>query len=102
MKLFLQILQGLTYLRKIKCIYRDLKPENIMIKNGNIKIADFGLSKTCEKEQLMTSLAGSPLNMAPEILKGQPYCEKVDLYSLGTILYRLLYGVEPFGGRNER
>ena len=48
----------------------------------------------------MRTFAGSPFNMAPEILYGRPYDDKVDIYSLGTVLYEMLFGVRPFGGTN--
>jgi len=51
-------------------IHRDLKPANIMLKNGNIKIVDFGLARKFSNGELMRTYVGSPLNMAPEILKG--------------------------------
>ncbi len=44
----------------------------------------------------MQTFAGSPLQMAPEILRGEPYSEKVDVYSAGTILYEMLFGRNPF------
>ena len=58
-----------------------------MLKNGNIKIVDFGLARKFFAGELLKTFAGSPFNMAPEILKGQPYSDKVDIYSAGTILY---------------
>ena len=49
----------------------------------------------------MKTYVGSPLNMAPEVLKGQPYTDKVDIYSAGTILYEMLYGICPFEARSR-
>ena len=74
-------------MRTMNIIHRDLKPANIMLKNGNIKIVDFGLARKFYHGELMKTFVGSPLNMAPEVLKGKPYTEKVDVYSAGTILY---------------
>lgn len=72
-----------------------------MLKNGNIKITDFGLARKFYNGQLMKTMAGSPLNMAPEILKGNNYTQKVDIYSAGTILYEMLYGVSPYEANSK-
>lgn len=51
---------------------------------------------------MLRTFAGTPLNMAPEILKGHLYNSSVDIYSAGTVLYEMLYGVTPFKGRDTR
>lgn len=71
-----------------------------MMKNNNIKIVDFGLAKKFFKGQMLKTFAGSPLNMAPQILKGHMYDQKVDVYSAGTILYEMLFGVCPFSSQD--
>jgi len=52
-------------MKAMNIIHRDLKPANIMIKNGNIKIVDFGLARRFYNGELMKTMVGSPLNMAP-------------------------------------
>jgi serine/threonine protein kinase len=94
--LFFQIVKGMQVLNVNKVIHRDLKPPNILLKNGIAKIADFGLAKNIISRDLTETFAGSPLQMAPEIMKGLPYSDKVDVYSLGTILYEMLFGTLPF------
>ena len=101
LRLFSQLVKGMSCLKKMDIIHRDLKPANIMLKNGNVKIVDFGLAGKFYSGELLKTFAGSPLNMAPEILKGQAYSDKVDIYSAGTILYEMLYGVCPYSARNR-
>ena len=67
----------------------------------DFKIADFGLASKCIEEGL-TLRCGSPGYVAPEILKNRPYGFKVDLYSLGILLYILLSGRSPFNGKQPQ
>lgn len=97
---FRQILSAVAYLHKVGYAHRDLKPENILLdKDLNLKLIDFGL---CAKPKggmsthLQTS-CGSPTYAAPELIKGQEYLgSKVDVWSLGVLLYALLCGFLPF------
>lgn len=73
-------------------LHRDLKPSNILLKDGKIKIADFGTSKLKEENEMIRTLVGTPLFASPEILElfagdEQSYTEKSDIWSLGLILY---------------
>ncbi len=99
--IFGQIIQGMSAMKDKKIIHRDLKPENIMFKDGKAKIVDFGLARKFEKGEFLKTFAGTPFNMAPEILKRNNYDpEKVDIYSAGTVLFEMLYGIHPFGGKS--
>ena len=92
-EIFSQILSGLTFLHEHKIMHRDLKPDNILFSSdslSNLKIADFTLSEYFENNKKFTLKCGTPGFMAPEIISGKGYDEKVDIYSLGSILY-LLY-----------
>ena len=102
-KFFHQILEGLKYLYNHKILHRDIKPQNILIHNNNIKISDFGFAKSFEKTELITTFCGSPLYMAPEILKDRKYTAKSDIWSLGVLLFELLSKTHPYAcnSRNE-
>lgn len=69
-------------------MHRDLKPDNIFFHNGNLKLGDFGFCKTLGKSSDMAStMLGSPIYMAPEVLKGEIYTSKADIWSLGVVLF---------------
>ncbi|EAS07381.2 Serine/Threonine kinase domain protein (macronuclear) [Tetrahymena thermophila SB210] len=94
---FKQILSGLQELHKHLVVHRDLKLDNILISQNCLKIADFGFAKSFDntKEVTLTTL-GTQTNMAPEVLEEKPYGMEVDVYSLGVLLYQLLYGYLPY------
>lgn len=93
---FYQILDGLEYLYNNQILHRDIKPQNILIHNDNVKISDFGFAKSFEKSELITTFCGSPLYMAPEILRDRKYSEKSDIWSLGVLLFELLTKEHPY------
>ncbi|KAI9339784.1 kinase-like domain-containing protein, partial [Zopfochytrium polystomum] len=93
------IAKGLRYLHCERgIVHRDLKLQNILIgADGEAKICDFGFSKLVESKELaLTSVKGTPIYMAPEIIREQPYTRKVDLWALGVIMYELFTGSPPF------
>jgi serine/threonine-protein kinase ULK/ATG1 len=65
LRLFGQLIKGMNSMKAMNIIHRDLKPANIMLKNGNIKIVDFGLARKFFNGELMKTYVGSPMNMAP-------------------------------------
>ena len=88
---FKQLCSPLEYLQRNKIIHRDLKPANVFLtKDWDIKIGDFGLAKNLERtSDLASTHCGTPLYMAVEVLKGNPYNHKADMWSLGCILYHI-------------
>ncbi|EAR99160.1 Serine/Threonine kinase domain protein (macronuclear) [Tetrahymena thermophila SB210] len=97
-----QIMSGLQELANNGIIHRDLKPANILIHDDVFKITDFGFAKKLDsmEDQLMDSLVGTPLYMAPQILNKQQYTSKCDVWSIGLILYELLFGRTPWPAVN--
>ena len=88
--ILIQICLGLMEIHKNKIIHRDLTPDNIFIgKNNKIKIGDFGISKKLNTNNNYTKSIGKIDYMAPEIINGPVYNYKVDIYSLGCIIYEL-------------
>ncbi|XP_034239589.1 LOW QUALITY PROTEIN: serine/arginine repetitive matrix protein 2-like [Thrips palmi] len=101
-RLFRQIATAVYYCHKHKICHRDLKLENILLdETGSAKIADFGLSNVFDETRLLGTFCGSPLYASPEIVQGTPYHgPEVDCWSLGVLLYTLVYGAMPFDGSN--
>lgn len=96
-----QLMSGLKYLKEFNIMHRDLKPQNILIdKNGSIKLTDFGYAKVLNNpNNMVKTFCGSPLYMAPEIIKAKgnnDYTIKSDLWSVGCIFYEMLTGFPPF------
>ena len=71
-----------------------------MKNNGYLKIADFGFARLLGEEDLASTMLGSPLNMAPEVLNGNDYDNKADIWSIGTVFYELLFGKPPYTAGN--
>jgi serine/threonine protein kinase len=80
------------------------QPENLLLTSNNpeglLKLADFGISKIMSDEMLTTN-CGTPVYMAPEIWAGQAYDNKVDVWSVGVVMYYLLSGEHPFMGDSD-
>uniref|UniRef100_A0A182QM38 Protein kinase domain-containing protein n=1 Tax=Anopheles farauti TaxID=69004 RepID=A0A182QM38_9DIPT len=100
---FLQMCHAVKYLHEQGITHRDLKPDNILLEdNGEdtlLKVTDFGLSKFVSKNSVMRTVCGTSLYVAPEVLRSSGrdcYTRKVDIWSLGVVLYAMLSGSLPF------
>lgn len=90
-QLGLDLSKALEYCRKLKIIHRDIKPENIFVSRfGDFKLGDFGIARELERTMSGFSKKGTYSYMAPEMYKGEKYDSRVDIYSLGIVLYKLM------------
>ena len=101
--IFLEIARAIYSLHERSMVHRDIKSDNIMIsRDGHILVCDFGVSKALTNDsQLIGTLGGTPFWMAPEILRGDPYDERVDIYSLGIVGIELVTGSHPEPGVSD-
>lgn len=100
---FLQICAGYYFLYQQKIMHRDIKPQNIFLSDGHVKIGDFGLAK-CFPPACTDFGVGSPLYMAPEVYEDENtknYDNYCDMWSLGIVLFQMLYGKTPWDAENS-
>ncbi|KAH7159938.1 hypothetical protein B0J13DRAFT_116919 [Dactylonectria estremocensis] len=125
-----QLTSALEFLRRNNYVHRDVKPQNLLLLPSQafrdhrgrpvmqasqdslipiagltslpmLKLADFGFARVLPSTSLADTLCGSPLYMAPEILRYERYDAKADLWSVGTVLYEMSTGRPPFRARNH-
>ncbi|XP_063044304.1 serine/threonine-protein kinase ULK3 isoform X2 [Engraulis encrasicolus] len=95
-----QIACALQFLNERNISHLDLKPQNILLSGSVLKLADFGFAQYMSPWDEQSSLRGSPLYMAPEMVCRRQYDSRVDLWSVGVILYEALFGRPPFASRS--
>ncbi|KAL6067644.1 MAP microtubule affinity-regulating kinase 1 [Balamuthia mandrillaris] len=103
LRIFRQIVAGLLYCHQHYVIHRDIKPENLLLTpDRQVKIGDFGFSRSFNPHDAMETACGSLTYAAPEVIAGKGYLgPKADVWSLGCVLYVLLTGSLPFDGAND-
>ncbi|KAL8773127.1 MAG: hypothetical protein Q9209_001803 [Squamulea sp. 1 TL-2023] len=103
-KIFTQLVGAVIYVHNMSCVHRDLKLENILLdKQENVKLCDFGFTREYDgKMSYLQTFCGTVCYSAPEMLRGEKYAgEKVDVWSLGIVLFAILTGELPFDDDNE-
>lgn len=101
-----QVMLALNYMHQQNISHRDLKLENLMCLNDNlddltVKLTDFGFATFFDPKLKMHLGLGSPLYMSPELVMDSGYDQRVDVWSLGCLMYILLSGQPPFKGNNK-
>lgn len=115
-----QLSSALKFLRSQNLVHRDIKPQNLLLCSPAhskdefvenhyagfwelpiLKVADFGFARYLPSTSMAETLCGSPLYMAPEILRYEKYNAKADLWSVGTVIYEMVVGKPPFRASNH-
>ena len=99
-----QVTTGLAFAERNGIVHRDIKPSNIMVmQDRRVKIIDFGIARMVALSARTSDgkIIGSPLYMSPEQVMSSSVDSRSDIFSFGTVLYRMLTGTTPFGGDNS-
>merc|ERR1719460_2395971 len=100
------LFRAIFYMHENHITHRDLKPENFLftskepIEKCTLKVIDFGLACKFQQDQVLSTKAGTPYYVAPQVLAGKYDCAS-DLWSLGVIMYVVLCGYPPFYGETD-
>ena len=97
-----ETISAVKYLHEHDIIHRDIKPENILLdQNYRVKLSDFGWSNFCKKNEKRKTFCGTPEYLSPEMVNKSPHDYRVDIWSLGVLLFECLAGYPPFTGQTE-
>ena len=98
-KYLYQSIQAINDLHKKNIIHRDIKPENILIDNeDNALLSDYGIATHCKEGEKRNTYCGTDEYLAPEVIRGQKYDEKIDIWAIGILIYECAspLGKTPF------
>jgi tetratricopeptide (TPR) repeat protein/predicted Ser/Thr protein kinase len=105
LRLFLSICSAVSYAHRNLIIHGDLKPKNVLVtEDGTPKLLDFGVARILAggiQTEATTRMPLTPTYASPEQIRGEPLTVATDVYSLGVLLYELLSGRYPYGGRQS-
>ncbi|KAK6145948.1 hypothetical protein DH2020_019817 [Rehmannia glutinosa] len=102
-RVMVPLMEAIAHIHDRGVAHRDIKPDNILFNSYNeLKLADFGSAECFGNGGLMSGIVGTPYYVAPEVVSGMGYTEKVDVWSGGVILYIMLAGIPPFYGESAR
>ena len=98
----MQIAKALEHAHSKGIVHRDIKPHNIMVlKNGSVKVMDFGIARLISKGNTLTKEAlGSVHYISPEQARGGRVDDRSDIYSLGVVMYEMMAGRPPYDGES--
>ena len=98
-RIYKEVCQAVRYLHERSIIHGDVKPENVvMTKKGEAKLCDFGSASRFGQQR---SNSGTLEYLAPESVLNYPQNHKVDVWSLGILLFEMITGAAPFKGKNK-
>ena len=92
----------IKYLHSLNIIHRDIKPENLLLDNNfRIKLCDYGWATHYNNNEHINTFCGTPEYVAPEIIKKEFYDEKIDIWSIGVLLFEMICNYSPFSANNN-